>query len=452
MSLDFVNKSSIGPQYSLKLTVYGSQEIVPLSNPKFTNASLITPTYTDSSSNIKPIFGPNLTTYKTNPTTVYPFTYIATHYVNNYLLSGQMAQTLTTTPKISVYTQDPIPGTLVYSFDYTGTGPLDVNNYLPIITGTGLTIVNSNAIKTGNSYSVTVNISYIDDNTDFGLSFYTSDNTKINFYNLTEVNNLTISTLTNIPLSKSGYQFAGLTKISIYSATNTVVPIIFPNTSLLKCFYNCSNFNSDISKWDTSNIQNMSYMFSGCSAFDKSIVNWDTSSVQNMSYMFSGCSTFDKKISFWNISNVIDMSYMFNGCIAFTNAMTQMNPNTVSNSWNTSNVTDMSYMFNGCTAFYQNISDWDTSNVTNMSYMFYNCINFNSKLNWNTTNVTNISYIFYGATIFNNSGNPGIEKTPMTTYNNWTWITLPTVYSNWHASCALTIGNAPTLLRDSQYW
>ncbi len=414
MSLDFVKQSSIGPQYSLKLTVYGSQEIVPLSNPKFTNASLITPTYTDSSSNIKPIFGPNLTTYKTNPTTVYPFTYIATHYVNNYLLSGQMAQTLTTTPKISVYTQDPIPGTLVYSFDYTGTGPLDVNNYLPIITGTGLTIVNSSTIKTGNSYSVTVNISYIDENTDFGLSFYTSDNTKINFYNLTEVNNLTISTLTNIPLSKSGYQFTGLTKTSTLFATNAVVPIIFPNTSLLKCFYNCSNFNSDISKWDTSNIQNMSYMFSGCTKFN-------------------------------NLGNTM-------------------------NSWNTSAVTNMTSMFSGCIAFNQKIGGWNTSAVTIMTSMFSGCITFNIKIgDWNTSAVTNMSNMFYGAIKFNNGATQFTGTTPML----WNWTDMNTGYTNliatsvpnllqvlatdsltgWHGGdCQLMKSNAPTQLRISPYW
>ena len=49
---------------------------------------------------------------------------------------------------------------------------------------------------------------------------------------------------------------------------------------------NRTNFNQDISDWDTSKVTNMTYMFHG-SKFDQNINDWDTSKVTNMSYMFS---------------------------------------------------------------------------------------------------------------------------------------------------------------------
>jgi surface protein len=59
-------------------------------------------------------------------------------------------------------------------------------------------------------------------------------------------------------------------------------------------FYLLSNLSSatDISNWDTSNVTNMSYMFSsaGDSATTFSLgdlSSWDTSNVTNMSYMFN---------------------------------------------------------------------------------------------------------------------------------------------------------------------
>jgi surface protein len=94
-----------------------------------------------------------------------------------------------------------------------------------------------------------------------------------------------------------------------------------------------TNFNEDISGWDTSNVTIMSSMFKGCSAF-----NQDINSVGNG----------------WNVSSVTDMSSMFEGCSAFNQDISN---------WNVSSVTDMSSMFEGCSAFNQDISNWDVSGI-----------------------------------------------------------------------------------------
>ena len=70
-------------------------------------------------------------------------------------------------------------------------------------------------------------------------------------------------------------------------------------------------------------------------------------------------------------SNVINMSYMFSGCSSLTNLDVS--------SFNTSNVTDMSNMFRSCSSLTNlDVSNLDTSHVTDMESMFKNCSSLTS--------------------------------------------------------------------------
>jgi surface protein len=80
-----------------------------------------------------------------------------------------------------------------------------------------------------------------------------------------------------------------------------------------------SKFNGDISKWDVSNVRNMSYMFSGKRAymysifpvlFNGDISKWDVSNVEDMSGMFN-LSEFNSDISKWDVSNVKNTDRIF---------------------------------------------------------------------------------------------------------------------------------------------
>src|SRR5690625_6442925 len=74
-------------------------------------------------------------------------------------------------------------------------------------------------------------------------------------------------------------------------------------------FHNARHFNQDIGNWDVSNVTNMTGMFAGTwnyTVFDQDIGNWDVSKVTNMSYMFYN-SNFNQDISGWDVSNVINM-------------------------------------------------------------------------------------------------------------------------------------------------
>ena len=111
---------------------------------------------------------------------------------------------------------------------------------------------------------------------------------------------------------------------------------------------------------DTSNVNDMGYMFSNCSSL-KTVPLFNTSNVNSMSYMFYDCKSLTS-VPLFNTSNVNSMSYMFYYCESLTSVPL----------FNTSNVNDMGYMFSFCKSL-TSILEMDTSNVTNFKSMFYNC-------------------------------------------------------------------------------
>ena len=145
--------------------------------------------------------------------------------------------------------------------------------------------------------------------------------------------------------------------------------------------YSLENFNGNISKWNVSNVENMSDMFA-FSKFNQNISNWDVSNVTNMSWMFE-VSNFNGDISKWDVSNVTNMEGMFYNS-EFNKDISK---------WNVSNVEDMNWMFKN-SKFNGDISNWDVSNVKDMGYMFADS-EFNGDIsNWDVSNVENMSDMF----------------------------------------------------------
>ena len=98
----------------------------------------------------------------------------------------------------------------------------------------------------------------------------------------------------------------------------------------------------DLSKFNTKNVKNMSFMFNYCSSLKKlNLSNFNTKNVTNMYCMFNNCSSLTNlDLSNFNTTNVKDMSNMFNNC----SSLTELN---LSN-FNTKNVKDISLMFKSC--------------------------------------------------------------------------------------------------------
>ena len=165
-------------------------------------------------------------------------------------------------------------------------------------------------------------------------------------------------------------------------------------------------------KFDTSNVTDMGYMFDSCGQNAMTTLNlgdlFDTSKVTSMTYMFEQCG--ESKLTNLDLgdkfdtSNVTDMSSMFAHC--GYGAMTSLN---LGDKFDTSNVTNMQRMFFNCG--YNEMTTltlgdkFNTSKVTNMNEMFYGC--GNKKLTsldlgdlFSTTQVTDMRRMFHscGAT------------------------------------------------------
>ena len=146
----------------------------------------------------------------------------------------------------------------------------------------------------------------------------------------------------------------------------------------------------DFSAWDTSNVNDMSYMLYNNVDFNNpTIKNWDTSRVTNMSYCFATCSKFNQPLE-WVTDNVVNMKGIFKDCAELEKGIVY-----TMYYWNTVNVIDMSEAFSGCTKINDVFRDWEVMNVRNMDNMFRGAKSFLRDItNWNVHNVLSAKNMF----------------------------------------------------------
>lgn len=82
-------------------------------------------------------------------------------------------------------------------------------------------------------------------------------------------------------------------------------------------FWNCTEFNEDISHWDVSKVSDMSHMFHGCKKFNQPLDKWDIVSARDMSYMFADAESFNQSLDMWNVQHLEKMDSMFYRASAF---------------------------------------------------------------------------------------------------------------------------------------
>ena len=166
--------------------------------------------------------------------------------------------------------------------------------------------------------------------------------------------------------------------------------------NMFSMFANSEFTQLDLNSWDTSNVEDMSFMFYKITMIPSLDLNkWNTSKVKDMRGMFHHTSNLKElNIQDWNTSNVEDMSDMFD----YSAELTKLDLN----KWNVSKVKNMSTMFANLVNLEElKISNWNTSNVEDMSGMFES----NLKLkeldisNWNTSKVKDMTLMF---TVMNN--------------------------------------------------
>ena len=119
---------------------------------------------------------------------------------------------------------------------------------------------------------------------------------------------------------------------------------------------------------DTSNVEDMSYMFCNLKNIEElDLTNFNTSKVNNMSYMFSGMKKLKNiNLESFNTQNVTNMSGMFKDLFNIKNLDIK--------NFDTANVKNMYEMFEGMIKIQNlDISNFDTSNVINIGEIFFGC-------------------------------------------------------------------------------
>lgn len=146
------------------------------------------------------------------------------------------------------------------------------------------------------------------------------------------------------------------------------------NEQTLHCFFytqlSLSAF--DLSRWDVSNVRDMSWAFAGLSELPKGLQHWDVSNVRLMVGTFwnnySKITQCWRTIEGWDVRSVVAMTAMFAESQYFTADLHR---------WNVSQVQDMSHMFDECVRFNGCVDGWNVAQVRDMSHMFQNCFSFN---------------------------------------------------------------------------
>jgi len=164
-------------------------------------------------------------------------------------------------------------------------------------------------------------------------------------------------------------------------------------TKMTQMFYDNKKFSGDISNWNTESLTDTVGMFAYAGAFNSDLKQWKVDKVTDMHYMFKNAKVFNSDLSKWNVEKVTRMDSMFGGAEKFNGDISK---------WNVGKVTTMESMFEGATAFNRDLSSWDVGKVTDMTQMFQDAAEFNATISgWDVRNVEDMRYMFLGAKKFN---------------------------------------------------
>ena len=144
------------------------------------------------------------------------------------------------------------------------------------------------------------------------------------------------------------------------------------NSPIKSCNYMFYDFKNiievDLSKFDASQVLNMSNMFKGCSSLTSVNLNVsNTNKVADLSDMFYGCSSLKElDLSYFDSSSVTNMGQMFFECTSLISLNLD--------NFNSSSVTNFYQTFFGLQSLKSlDLSHFDTSSATSMFQMFLNC-------------------------------------------------------------------------------
>lgn len=187
-----------------------------------------------------------------------------------------------------------------------------------------------------------------------------------------------------------------------------------PLTNISKCFSGNVVFDQDISGWDVSNVTTFYQMFWSATAFTGigNLSNWVLSTVVSvyMRDVFANASNFNSDLSGWNTSKVTNIRGLFIGATSFDSNL---------GSWDVSEITDFINVFANTAPKYS-VEDWDVSNATTMIAFMgagYSTIDYdNTLIKWSALSLNSgITCSFSNATYTETSVDAGTTDGSTTT-------------------------------------
>jgi hypothetical protein len=133
-------------------------------------------------------------------------------------------------------------------------------------------------------------------------------------------------------------------------------------------FQNIPYFNSDISKWSTSEVTSMNHAFQSAVSFAGDLNSWDTSKVSSLRSTFREAIMFNSDLNSWQVSRVTDLNMVFFVTFQFNGPVA---------GWDTTSVTNFASAFEHAASFNQPLSAWDVSAATSMIQMLRKAQSFN---------------------------------------------------------------------------
>jgi len=224
---------------------------------------------------------------------------------------------------------------------------------------------------------------------------------------LTGVESVDISNLDNIDLVQSlnEAEYSGTTTIDLSGWSFDKLRTLRLGNLGPKLNTTVTSFN--ISDKNTYNLIEVSFV--GLTNYNEDISNWNTASLSQLSAAFLGCSSFNQPIGKWNTSNLVSLLATFDGATSFNQPLS---------TWDTSNVVNLVRTFKNATSFNQDISSWNVEKVQsfeefmsgksseNYNYQYYDNI-LNS---WSEQNVLTNKILDMGTIKYSSNGTTGKNK------------------------------------------
>lgn len=213
----------------------------------------------------------------------------------------------------------------------------------------------------------------------------------LSFYNVNgRTQNINLSSFDTRNVENMNFMFADLAGLHVIDLTSFYTPSL---KQMKGAFKDCFGLKTlKIPNIITEKVVDMSMLFYGVKPDPINLSRFDTSKVEDFSYLFYNSTIGeDSQMPAWDTSSARNMQFMF--------ASSGFSVLDINN-FDTSNVTNMSGMFDGMPILKELRigSKFNTANVTNMERMFYNLPELTeldlSSANFNTSKVENFGLIF----------------------------------------------------------